>query len=175
MQEPRSPGGLEGKFCYNYWIFLKIYFLHEDEYWNKNCKNIPGFPLYSLFNCKGKACPMSVNGFLEEKNFVTRKIAGETIIVPVRAHVGELDSVYTLNEMGTLIWDLLQDGKQKRDIPQVICETYEISPDQAEADVRQFFQSLTQAGLIQKLSEPGALEEQPRPKGTSRKKRGWKE
>jgi hypothetical protein len=115
---------------------------------------------------------MSVNGFLEEKNFVTRKIAGETIIVPVRAHVGELDSVYTLNEMGTLIWDLLQDGKQKRDIHQVICETYEISPDQAEADVRQFFQSLTQAGLIQKMSEPGAIEEQSRPQGTSRKKRG---
>jgi hypothetical protein len=113
---------------------------------------------------------MNANGFLEEKNFVTRKIAGETIIVPVRAHVGELDSVYTLNEVGTLIWDLLLDGKQKKEITRAVCDTYEISPAQAEADVCQFFQSLAQAGLIQKMSEPGALEAQPRLQGASRRR-----
>jgi hypothetical protein len=114
---------------------------------------------------------MSANGFLEEKNFVTRKIAGETIIVPVRAHVGELDSVYSLNELGTLIWDLLRDGKKKREITQVICETYEISPAQAEVDVREFLQSLAEANLIKEMSEPVALEEEPRPQGASRQKR----
>ena len=48
--------------------------------------------------------------FIKQDNFVTREIAGETIIVPIRSHVADLDSIYTLNEVGTLIWSLV-DGK----------------------------------------------------------------
>ena len=92
---------------------------------------------------------MSLNGLMNEKKIVTRKIAGETIIVPVRTHVGELDSVYTLNEIGTLIWDLLQDGKSNEEITQVICETYEVPSEQAKIDVCQFLQTMEDAGLIQ--------------------------
>jgi hypothetical protein len=90
---------------------------------------------------------MTGKGFVEKNKFVTRKIAGETIIVPVRAHVGELDSVYTLNELGTLIWDLLQDGKKGKEIARAIYETYEVSLEQAEVDVSEFLRSLAEAGL----------------------------
>ena len=129
------------------------------------------FAFLSSFYGKGKAYPMNVKGFVKENKFVTRKIAGETIIVPVRAHVGELDSVYTLNELGTLIWDLLQDGKKKREIAQAICETYEVSPDQAEVDVREFVESLAEEGLAPKMDKPVALDKRPRPKGPSRQRR----
>ena len=118
---------------------------------------------------------MSANSIMEGKNFVTRKIAGETIIVPVRAHVGELDSVYTLNELGTLIWDLLQEGKNKQEIARAICDTYELSPEQAELDVRDFLQSLAEADLTPKMGESVAPKEDPRPRGSSRQRRHRKQ
>ena len=40
-------------------------------------------------------------GFIKESEIVTRNIAGETIIVPVKGRVGDMDSIYTLNEVGT--------------------------------------------------------------------------
>ena len=49
--------------------------------------------------------------FSKEDNCVTREIAGETIIVPIKGRVGDLDSIYTLNEVGTLIWQLI-DGQR---------------------------------------------------------------
>jgi len=53
---------------------------------------------------------ISAKCFVKESNFVTRCIADETIIVPIRDTVGDLDSIYTLNEVGTTIWQLI-DGQ----------------------------------------------------------------
>jgi len=44
-----------------------------------------------------------MNPFAKKNNLVTRNIGGETIIVPVEGHVGDLDSIYTLNEVGSTI------------------------------------------------------------------------
>ena len=45
---------------------------------------------------------------LEPRNgLVTRSIAGETIIVPICGRLGDLDSIFTLNEVGSHIWRLL--------------------------------------------------------------------
>jgi len=38
--------------------------------------------------------------FVKEPDLVTRLIAGETIIVPIRDGVGDLNAVYTLNQVG---------------------------------------------------------------------------
>ena len=35
--------------------------------------------------------------------FVTREVAGETLVVPLRAGVGDLDSIYTVNDVGAAI------------------------------------------------------------------------
>ncbi len=67
---------------------------------------------------------------------VAREIEGELIIVPLVAGIGDLeDELFTLNETGKAIWDLL-DGK--RDIGQVtgaLAESYESTPGEIERDV----------------------------------------
>ena len=42
---------------------------------------------------------------------MARQIAGEYILVPIRQSAGEVESIYTLNEVGTRIWELL-DGQR---------------------------------------------------------------
>ncbi|MCX5916325.1 MAG: PqqD family protein [Deltaproteobacteria bacterium] len=87
--------------------------------------------------------------FSKKDDFVTREIAGETIIVPIRKQAGDLESIYTLNEIGTVIWGMI-DGKTKvRQIIEAIHQNYTASPEEAAKDVAEFLQSLKEAGLIQ--------------------------
>ena len=91
--------------------------------------------------------------FVKKGDWVTREIAGETIIVPVRSHTNDLDSIYTLNELGTLIWQLL-DGRTNVDqIVEAVCREYDISPEDARRDTLDFLQSLETDDLITLLDD----------------------
>jgi Coenzyme PQQ synthesis protein D (PqqD) len=86
--------------------------------------------------------------FLRTDDCVTREIAGETVIVPIRSRVGDLDSIYNLNEMGTRIWGLIDPGRSVEEIVQTVCDEYDVTPAQAREDVAAFLSHLKEAGLI---------------------------
>jgi len=46
----------------------------------------------------------------KEANMVAREIAGETILVPIRQSAADLQCMYSLNAMGSRIWELI-DGE----------------------------------------------------------------
>jgi hypothetical protein len=50
--------------------------------------------------------------YAKDADLVTRDVAGETIVVPIKNKVGDLNSIFTLNEIGTVIWGLI-DGKRR--------------------------------------------------------------
>ena len=91
---------------------------------------------------------MSMKCFIKESDLVTRRITGETIIVPIREHVGDLDSIYTLNETGTLVWQLIDGKTSISQIVDAICNEYDISPEEAEKDVIELIDCLEESGLI---------------------------
>ena len=82
-------------------------------------------------------------------NFVTRRIAGETIVVPIRARAAELDSVYVLNEVGAAIWNQLDEGRSVAAITATIAEAFDVSPETAQRDVEQFLEKLIEAGVVE--------------------------
>ena len=86
--------------------------------------------------------------FFKEANCVTREIAGETIIVPIKGRVGDLDSIYTLNEEGTLIWQLIDGRKSIGQIVQTVRQTYDVESEEVTKDAVDFLSSLEKAGLI---------------------------
>ncbi len=86
--------------------------------------------------------------FSKEDNCVTREIAGETIIVPIKGRVGDLDSIYTLNEVGTLIWQLIDGRRNIGEIVQSVRKTYDVESEEVTRDTFDFLGSLEKAGLI---------------------------
>ncbi len=93
--------------------------------------------------------------YVKDKEIVTREIAGETVIVPVKGGVGDLNSIYTLNQSGTMVWDLLGAGRPVHEILSSVCTEYEVSREEAERDIQEFLDSLQTAGLICPLPESG--------------------
>ena len=69
-------------------------------------------------------------------NIVARTIDGRLIIVPLTAGVGKLDDdLYTVNETGKEIWDLLDGKRTVKDIAVRLAERFEASLEEIEADV----------------------------------------
>jgi len=90
--------------------------------------------------------------FLKESDFATRSILGETIIVPIKGGVGDLNSIYVLNELGTQIWELIDGKSSIHRMIEEICKAYDVGPKEAEKDAIEFLNSLEVSGLIRPIS-----------------------
>lgn len=84
----------------------------------------------------------------KDPNIVSRKIADEIILVPIRRNVGDLESIYTLNEVGTFIWDLIDGKRQIREIRERILEEFDVTDEEVEKDLVEFIQKLEKLGII---------------------------
>ncbi|MBI5009055.1 MAG: PqqD family protein [Bacteroidia bacterium] len=73
---------------------------------------------------------------------VTRKTGNEYVLVPIANNIADMNSVFTLNESGAFIWELI-DGK--RDIEAIIAEMvkeYDIDETTAGEDVLSFLEKM---------------------------------
>jgi hypothetical protein len=91
--------------------------------------------------------------FRKGADLTTRRIAGETLIVPVRGHVGDLDAIYTLNEIGSRIWQLLDESLTAGQIAGRISAEYDVTEAEAEQDVLELLASMEAAGLVRSVQE----------------------
>ncbi len=80
--------------------------------------------------------------YKKSDSIVSRKIADEFILVPIRQNVGDLESISTLNEVAARIWELIDGKKKVRDIKDKIVEEFEVTPQQAEKDLIEYLQQL---------------------------------
>ncbi len=87
--------------------------------------------------------------FVQSQAVVARVVAGETLIVPVRAKVGDLSSIYKFNGTGTLIWKLLQEPRTVTEIAAAVAEQYDVELSQAEIDVTGFINEMQSVGLVE--------------------------
>ena len=91
---------------------------------------------------------MSQKRYRKSESVVSRKINDEFILVPIRQDVGQLSSIYTLNEVGARIWELIDGRCSVEDITKKIIEEFEVESRDAEADVRFHLEQLEKKGLI---------------------------
>jgi coenzyme PQQ synthesis protein D (PqqD) len=91
-----------------------------------------------------------------DREFVTRRIADETIIVPVVGGVGDLDAIFTLNDVASHIWTLVQAPTTVDAIVADLVRTFDVPADRAERDALEFLDALAGAGLIRPLVAPVA-------------------
>lgn len=81
--------------------------------------------------------------YAPSEDVVAREIAGNPVIVPLAAGIGDLDDeIYTLNETGRAIWEQLDSKKSLRDVAAALAEDYAAPAGEIERGV---------AGLIAEL------------------------
>jgi len=81
---------------------------------------------------------------------VCREVGGESILVPIRNRVGDLESIFVLSPVASRIWSMLEQPAPVDHIVDGICAEFEVDRETADADVNELLASLELASLVNK-------------------------
>jgi hypothetical protein len=88
--------------------------------------------------------------YIKSDSLVHREIADEVILVPIRRHVADLNSLYSLDGVGPRIWELVDGQRSVQVIVDMILEEYAVDQGTAEADVIGFVSDLESIGALKR-------------------------
>ncbi len=80
--------------------------------------------------------------FARSESVVSRKIVDELILVPLRKTAAEMETLYTLNEVGARVYELIDGERRVREIVESIVSEFDVERGDAETDVRVFIEQL---------------------------------
>ena len=75
-------------------------------------------------------------------SYILRDVAGSHVVVPVGQSVADFNGMITLNETGAFLWKHLSEEITREDLIARMTDEYEVTPEQAAADVEIFLQKL---------------------------------
>lgn len=87
--------------------------------------------------------------FVRSRTVVSRNVAGETLIVPIRGKVGDLASIYSFNGTASLIWRMIEEPRTVSELSRAVEEEYEVAAEQSQNDVTQFLKELLAVELVE--------------------------
>jgi hypothetical protein len=86
--------------------------------------------------------------YVRNSDLVSREVAGDTVVVPICRGVGDLDSIFTFNVVGTRLWALLAEAREAAELTTFVAERFQVSEAVAQDDVRNFLDELLSVGLV---------------------------
>jgi len=90
--------------------------------------------------------------YARSPDYVSREVAGEFILVPIRRRLNEVASLYVLNETGAALWRRIDGKRSAREVIADFSEQFDVTSEQIEKD----FDS-----LVEDLLSIKAIEEAP--------------
>lgn len=90
----------------------------------------------------------SLSRYIRDPDFVFRRIADEVILLPIRKNMGDLESIFTLNEVAARVWELLNGRRSLEEVRDMIVAEFEVTPETVEADLRELLCRLEEIGAV---------------------------
>jgi hypothetical protein len=81
---------------------------------------------------------------------ILRAIAEQSLLVPVQGGLVDLQQIYALHGVGDHVWQHLDGKKTLDEILTTVLERYEVSADEARADIGAFVAALEGSKLIER-------------------------
>ena len=86
---------------------------------------------------------MDLNKLKQAKQEMATKLVGtDTVLVPLKGNVADLDVMFTLNEVGTFVWNELGNATSEEGIVSSLLEEFDVDQSTAKDDVRSFLEEL---------------------------------
>jgi hypothetical protein len=83
-----------------------------------------------------------------DETVVSRCIAGETILVPIRGSLADMQKLFTLDSVGAFIWGKLDGKRTVREVREEVVKAFEVEDGKAEADLTEFLAALVDERLL---------------------------
>ena len=85
-------------------------------------------------------------------NIVSRNVAGESLLVPIRGHVADMQKIFALDPVGEYIWNHLDGKHSLEEILDGLLQTFVVERARAGEDLAEFIEELSQAALIEEIN-----------------------
>ena len=83
-----------------------------------------------------------------KENFVLRQVAQYWVVLPLADEVVDFSGMLTLNDSGVMLWNVLENNGDRDAMVAALTSEYDVSDEQAKADVDEFIEKLVQIGCI---------------------------
>jgi hypothetical protein len=85
---------------------------------------------------------------------ISRVIAGETLVIPICAGVGDMEAIYTFNGVGGQLWRSLEQSQTEEDLVALVMQQFDVAAGVAKTDVQAFLGDLKEIGLVKQVASP---------------------
>lgn len=85
---------------------------------------------------------------IRNKAFIKRKIGTQYVIVAMGRAAKKFEGMISVNQTGSVIWDLLEQEVTLEEIVAALCARYEIDEATARADATAFIDTLRGVGAV---------------------------
>jgi len=82
------------------------------------------------------------NRYIRNPDFIFRKVVDEMILVPIHQNVDEMDSIYSLNDVGAFLWECLKEPMTLQALKSRLEAEYYAPSDKISEDVGTFLEAL---------------------------------
>jgi hypothetical protein len=89
--------------------------------------------------------------FIKSESIISRIIAGEAVLVPLRRNAANLDNIYALNETAASIWDSLDGKNTLRQVLERVVIEFDVEEAEAAKDLLSLIAQLESFGAIIKV------------------------
>lgn len=93
---------------------------------------------------------MMVRRVSQADNVIWRRIGDD--IVAIKDDGG---SMHVLNKTAAFVWERCNGERNVDEIASQLCEHFDVSLEEAQADTREIVEKLTQVGIMNQIEEPG--------------------
>lgn len=83
-----------------------------------------------------------------KKGFILRTVGGQNVVVAVGAASRSFSGIIRLNETGKFLWEQLSADKSENELCAALLDEYDLSEEQARADISAFVKKLKEAELL---------------------------
>lgn len=83
------------------------------------------------------------------KNFILRKIAGESIIVPTGEATKKFNGLFSPNRVATFVWEHIDEVADTEEMIRLVLEHFDVDEETARTDVEGLIRELILMGFVE--------------------------
>lgn len=87
--------------------------------------------------------------YRRRSDVVKRRIAGETLLIPIRGEIANMEILFVLDPTAEFIWDRLDGTRTGGDILQAVVESFDVEAQTAGNDLAGFIAELEKAQIVE--------------------------
>ncbi len=89
--------------------------------------------------------------YRKKDEIVVRKIADETILVPIRGKLADMQRIFSLNPVAEFIWTYLEQEISVEEILAMIIDEFDVEEKKAEEDLFELINDFLTENLIEQV------------------------